>query len=99
MRCVNGSCAASETGSTPKICVASGTRDSRAAWQAMPNRSLPVCTENTKAKRPSANEPAGDFPRAAEDLEEIGDYIAVENPAAAMRLMDRFKEISMTLRD
>ena len=38
-------------------------------------------------------------PRAAADLEEIGDYIALDNPAAAVRTIDRLQEISALLRD
>ncbi len=38
-------------------------------------------------------------PHAAADLEEIGDYIALDNPAAAMRTIERLEEISILLRD
>jgi toxin ParE1/3/4 len=36
-------------------------------------------------------------PRAAADLEEIGDYIALDNPAAAARVIDRLEEVSLLL--
>jgi toxin ParE1/3/4 len=36
-------------------------------------------------------------PRAAADLEEIGDYIALDNPAAAVRMIDRLEEVSILL--
>ncbi|RBP10518.1 toxin ParE1/3/4 [Roseiarcus fermentans] len=38
-------------------------------------------------------------PRAAADLEEIGDYIALDNPAAAVRMIERLEDISVLLRD
>jgi len=38
-------------------------------------------------------------PRAAADLEEIGDYIALDSPEAAMRTIERLEEISILLRD
>jgi toxin ParE1/3/4 len=36
-------------------------------------------------------------PRAAADLEEIGDYIALYNPAAAVRTIDHLEEVSILL--
>ena len=38
-------------------------------------------------------------PRAAADLESIGDYIAPDNSAAALRTLQRLEEISLLLRD
>jgi toxin ParE1/3/4 len=38
-------------------------------------------------------------PRAAIDLEEIGDYIALDNPGAAVQMIDRLEEMSVLLRD
>jgi toxin ParE1/3/4 len=38
-------------------------------------------------------------PRAAADLEDIGDYIAQADPAAAVRMVTRLEEISILLND
>jgi toxin ParE1/3/4 len=38
-------------------------------------------------------------PRAAADLEDIGDYIALDNPTAAARVVDRLEELSILLAD
>lgn len=37
-------------------------------------------------------------PRAAADLEDIGDYIAFDNPAAAAQTVQRLEEVSNLLR-
>lgn len=36
-------------------------------------------------------------PRAVADLEDIGDYIALDNPAAAARTIDHLEEVSILL--
>ena len=38
-------------------------------------------------------------PRAAADLEDIGDYIAQADPAVAVRMVARLEEISILLND
>jgi toxin ParE1/3/4 len=38
-------------------------------------------------------------PRAAADLEEIGDFIALDNPTAALRFIERLELASRLLRD
>jgi toxin ParE1/3/4 len=35
--------------------------------------------------------------RAAADLEEMGDHIALDSPAAAVRMIDRLEEVSLLL--